>query len=305
LPLHPVDAPGAESHEDEYRPVTTGYFRTLGISLKSGRFFLSSDVAGSTPVAIINEAMARRWWPNTTAIGHYIRVDERLGPQPPDNVRQIVGIVSDTHEKGPGHPAVPTVFVPFSQTPDNITAFFNKAFLTSIIVRTSRPIDLSSKIRGAIQAVNPELPLASFRPFSDVVNQSLARPRFLALLTAAFGSLALLLTAVGMQGLLAYQADLRTREMAIRMAVGASRLEIIGMIVQQGARMVCLAVFVGVGGAFVIKRLLGSLLYNLQSSSLAVIVATGFLLASVATLISLLTAIRAAYIEPVAVLRNE
>ena len=189
--------------------------------------------------------------------------------------------------------------------PDNITAFANNTFLTCILVRTSGRLDPTSHIQNVIHSVSPDLPLASIRPFREVVRQSLAEPRFIALLTAAFSGLALLLTAVGIQGLLNYQVHLRAREIAIRMAVGARRSHIIRMVVQQGLRVVCFAIPIGICGAFLVRKLLGSLLYNLQSGSPATIIATGVLLGAVVTLISLLTAIRAASIDPTAVLRNE
>jgi putative ABC transport system permease protein len=305
LPLHPVEVPASVDHADEYRPVTPGYFNTLHIQLVSGRFFIPSDMAGSTPVAIVNETMARRWWPNTSAIGHYIRVDEKLGPQPPDVPRQIVGVVPDLHERGPGVPPPPTMFVPLSQTPDNITAFFNKVFLTSIVIRTSRRVDLARQVHSAIQSIDPDLPLASLRPFREFLDQSLANNRFIVLLTAAFSAIALLLTVVGIHGLLNYQARLRTREIAVRMAVGANRTHIVRMVVQQGVRRVFFALLAGLIGSFFIKGLLAGLLYNVHFSSVIVILATGLLLGLVAAMISLLTAVRAASIEPMAVLRNE
>jgi ABC-type antimicrobial peptide transport system permease subunit len=197
------------------------------------------------------------------------------------------------------------VFVPVAQTPDNITAFSNKTFLTSIVVRTSGQIDVSNQVRKAVQSVDPTLPLASFRPFTEVIDRSLANQRFMALVTVGFSVFALVLTGIGTHGLLNYQARLRAREIAIRMAVGASRTHILRMVVHQGAKLIFFAVLAGLVGSFITERLMGSLLYNMQSNSFVLILATGFLLGLVATLISLLTAIRAASIEPMAVLRNE
>lgn len=305
LPLHPLEMPAAIAHADEYRPVSPDYFKVLQVPLRSGRLFLPTDIAGSQPVAIINETMARRWWPNTSALGHYVRVDEKLGPQPPDVPREIVGVIADTHEKGPGEAPPAAIFVPLKQVPDNITAFCNKVFLTSIIVRTSHRIDLSAQVRSAIQSVDPTLPLASFQPFSHYLDKSLVAPRFLTFLTLMFGGFALLLTAVGIHGLLNYQVRLRTREIAVRMAIGATRIRIVRMVVQHGTRLIFFAVLLGLACSFLVKSLLSHLLYNMGSSSLIVIFGTGLLLASIATLLNLLSAIRAASIEPMAVLRNE
>jgi putative ABC transport system permease protein len=304
LPLHPVEMPQAVDHADEYRPVTPDYFQTFRIPLRSGRLFLATDAGGSAPVAIVNETLARRWWPDGSAIGHYLRVDEELGPQPADVPRQIVGVVADIHEKGPDIPPPPSMFVPLSQTPDNITAFFNKVFMTSIIIRSGRRID-SDQIRNVIQSVDPDLPLASSHPLIDRVSRSLANRRFITLLTSVFSAFALLLTVVGIHGLLSYQARLRTREIAVRMAVGASRIHIIRMVAQQGVNLLLFALLVGLAGSFLIKRLLTHLLYDVGNNSTVGIVGTGLLLGLIATLLSLITAVRSASIEPMAVLRNE
>jgi putative ABC transport system permease protein len=306
LPIYPSEMPHALDHADEYRPVTPDYFTTLRIPLRSGRFFLTADTAGNAPVAIINEAMVRRWWPGASGIGQRVNVSDEIGPQFEDVPRQIVGVVADIREKGPGLPPHPTIFVPMDQTPNNITAFSNKVFLTSITVRILRNIDLSNQIRSVVLSVDPSLPLASLRPFSQVVANSLADQRFVTLLTAAFSTFALMLTAIGIHGLLGYQVRLRTREIAVRVALGASRTRVARMVVQQVAKLICLALLVGLAGSLLVGSLLGRLLYNVQGSSwLVVIVATGLLLGLVATLSSLLTAVRAASIEPMAVLKDE
>jgi putative ABC transport system permease protein len=305
LTLHPVGTPSSLDHDDEYRPVTSDAFSTFRIPLRSGRFFTADDFIGSTPVAIINETMAHSWWPNTSAIGHYIQVDQENGAQFADVPRQIVGVVADIHEKGPDLPPPTTIYVPINQTPDNITAFANKTFLTSIVVRTSDGIDVSNQISSIVQSVDPTLPLASCRRFDQVIDRSLANQRFVALLTTAFSAFALTLAVVGIHGLLNYQARLRTQEIAIRMAVGASRSHILVMVVRQGAKLIFFAVLAGLASSLIIKSLLGSLLYNVQSNSVVLILATGLMVGLVAMLISLLTALRAATIEPTAVLRNE
>jgi putative ABC transport system permease protein len=306
LPIYPSEMPQAVDHADEYRPVTPDYFKTLRIPLRSGRFFSAADTSGNMPVAIINETMARRWWPGTSAIGHTVRVSDELGPEFADLPRQIVGVVSDTREKGPSLPPSPTIFVPMSQTPDNIIAFTNKVFLTSIAIRTSPGLDLSDQIRGATQSVDPTLPLASLRPFSRVIDKYLANQRFVILLTASFSGFALLLTAIGIHGLLGYQMRLRTREIAVRIAVGANRIRVAGMVVQQVAKLISFAFLVGLAGSLILRSLLGSRLFQVQGVGLLmVIVTTGLLLGLVATLVSLLTAIRAASIEPMAILKDE
>lgn len=306
LPIYPSEMPEALDHADEYRPVTPDYFATLRIPLRAGRFFFPADTSTSTPVAIINETMAHHWWPGKSAIGHSLKVSDELGPQFEDVPRQIVGVVSDIHDRGPGLPPSPTVFVPMGQTPDNITAFSNKVFLASIPIRISRDIDLSNQIAAAVRTADSSLPLASLRPFSQVIDDYLANRRFVILLTTAFSTFALLLTAIGIHGLLSYQMRLRTREIAVRVALGATRTRVVRMVVRQAAKLICFAFLVGIGGALLLKGLLGSLIYNVQGSSLLVVItATGLLLGLVAATVSLLTAMRAASIEPMVVLKDE
>lgn len=305
VPLAPVDVPQAVEHAIEYRPVTTKYFETLQIPLRSGRFFISADTAGSAPVAIINESLARRWWPRGTGIGQLIQIDQELGPQVADRPRQIVGIVADIHEKGSSVAPPPTVFVPLSQTPDTITEFFNRVFLTSLVMRTGRHLDLSGQVRKAVQTVDPNLPVASFIPFSQVVDRSLSNQRFLVFVTVAFGVFALVLSLVGIQGLMAFQARLREKEIAIRLAVGARRIHIVNMVIQQAAKLICTSFLVGLAGSLLIPRLLGSMLYNTGGTAPILIVSAGLVPGFFAALVSILTAIRAASIEPMAVLRNE
>lgn len=304
-PIHPPEWHGPLDPWDQYRPVTTGYFKALRIPLRSGRLFQQEDNAGAPPVAILNEAMARHWWANTSPIGQFIQISKEAGPEISDVPRQIIGVVGDIHEREPGAAARPTIFVPISQTPDSITRYLNQRLLTSIVVRGANGIDLSTQFQKAIHSVDSDLPLASYRPFTHVMNRSLANQRFLALLTSALGIFAFLLTIVGLQGLFSYQARLRTREIAVRVAVGASRTDIVRMVVQQGTKLIFFALLAGIAGSIVIQRLLGSLLYNASRTSLIVIFATGLLLGVVAGLMSLLTASRAAAIEPMAVLRNE
>jgi predicted permease len=305
LPVHPVEKPLTIDHADEYRPVTPNYFRTLRIPLESGRFFNMGDIAGSTQVAIINQTMARRWWPDTSALGHMIKVDEEAGPQFNDVPRQVVGVVADTHERGLAAAPPPSVFVPISQTPDNIMAFSNNAFLSSIVIRSSQNTNLTRNVRQAIQSIDPSLPLASIRTFNQVIDHLLAAQRFMALLTAGFTAFALVLTGVGIHGLMNYQAHLRSREIAIRIAIGASRTNIIRMGVRQGMRLIFFALLFGLGGAFLIKNLLRSLLFGVQNSSVILILTAGLLLGIVATLINLLICVRTASMDLMVVLRNE
>lgn len=305
LPVQPVAMPELGDHADEYRPVTSTYFTTLRIKLLSGRSFLDSDTRTSEPVAIVNETMARHWWPGTSPIGHSIVVGNELGPQFSDAPRRIIGVAADIREKGPDQPPSPTMFVPENQVPDNITAFIDKVFLLSIVVRTSGRVELAPQFRAGLQAIDPGLPVAFLRPFSQVIDNSLAGLRFVTLLTALFGVFCLVLTIIGTYGFLSYEMRLRRREIAVRVAVGASRSQIIRMVALQSTRRISIAIVFGLVFSVLAQNLIHKVFYNARDNSLLLIGCTGALLSAVAISASLVTAIRAVYVDPAAVLRNE
>ena len=305
LPVYPEHSAASIEHAAEYRIVSPDYFRSLHIQLVSGKSFSDNDRAGSAPVVLINETLARRWWPDSSPVGHFIRIGEELGPQFAEGPRQIIGVVASIHESGLGRPPSPTVFVPQAQVPDSITTFVNRLFLTSIIVRSSGRFDQPEKVRAAIVSADSDLPVARMRPLTDVVGASLAQPRFYAFLTGAFGSFALLLRAIGLYGLLSYRLRLRTQEIAMRIAFGARRSQILALVALEGARLVAVGVIVGVAAAFFLVRFLQSMLYNMLDSSSSVLLYASVALAIVATLSSLLSAVRTAAVEPMILLRNE
>jgi putative ABC transport system permease protein len=305
LPIYPTDAPSKIDYGGEYRIVSTEYFQVLHIPLQAGRSFSDADDALSNPVAIVNQTLANRWWPKSSALGGHINVGQELGPQFADKPREVIGIVADIHEVGLDQPALPTVFIPIKQSPDKITASVNRFFLASIVVRTRSNVGVADEIRRAVASADPDLPLASLRPLADVVGLSLSRHRFYASLTSAFGVFALLLTAIGVYGLLSYQTRMRIREIGVRMAVGAKRSEVVLLVLRQGINLIAVGVSTGIVGAFFLRRLLQSMLYNLHDTNLNALASAALLLSAVATLASLLTALRAASIEPMVVLRNE
>jgi len=307
LPMHPTDAPTKVIQAAEYRTITPGYFRVMRVPVVSGRSFSDGDDVHATPVAMINETLARLWWPNQTALGKFVLAGQELGPRLSDAPRLIVGVLSDIRESGLDQPAPPTLFVPAKQVPNNITRFMNQLFLTSIVVRTRSETNMSEAVRRAVASADPDLPLAVVQPLSQTLSKSLARPRFYTLLSAAFAIFALLLTATGVYGLLSYQISHRVREIALRMALGGRRIEVVRMVIMQGVRLIALGVGLGMVAIFVLERLFHSMFYNIpgQSGTLSVLVFAAVLIGVTATLASGITAFRAASIEPMAVLRNE
>lgn len=302
LPLYSVDSPTQIEHVVEYRIVSSDYLGVMKIPLIGGRNFSPSDVPGSEPVAIVNQTLARRWWPDTSPVGRFVNIAREAGPQFSD-LRQVIGVAADIHEAGLEKPAPPTVFVPVTQVPDNITALANQWFLTSIMVRSSDSKSISEEIHSAVSSADPDLPVSSVRPLTQVISESLARQRFYAFLVSSFGGLALLLTAVGLYGLLSYQVGLRTREIAVRMAVGATRAKVVMLTTAQAARLVATGMLLGLIGAFFLRRLIQKVLPGFTSISSGLLLAA-FILGTVAVIVTFALTVRAASIQPMKILRQ-
>jgi predicted permease len=303
LPAFPDNARDMTVFATQYWIISDDYFQVMRIRLVAGTTFSRADSAGAAPVAIVSENLARRWWPQSSALGHFITAGQQLGPQFADTPRQIIGVVADTRTAGAHRPPPPAIFIPAAEAPDSIVAFANKEFLVSIIVRSRGKATLEERVRHASDKADPNLPLVDVHPFAQIARTSLARPRFYASLAGTFGSFALLLTGIGLYGLLRYRIRLRTREIAVRIALGSTPSKVIVMVVQQGLRLVTAGLIIGLIGAYYVRQLFGVTPYN--QTKPAVILCAVLLLAVVAALASFLTAFQAAAIEPTAVLRDQ
>lgn len=304
VPIHPEDTPNSIGSA-EYRSISPDYFSTMRIPLRQGRLFTSTDGSQANQVAIVNEALARKWWPASPAAGHFITLGKELGPEFTDQSRLIVGVVADVHESSLEQQARPTVFVPAAQVSDSITRYANQHFLTSIIIRTADLSSLSQQVRSAVQAVDPDLSVVSFRPLIDLVRSSTRRDRFYALSTAGVAGLALLITAVGLYGLVSYHINVRAREIAVRISFGANRSHGMILIVGQTMRLVAAGLVAGTAAYFFCLRALAKLFYNLRAFTWAGLGSGIALLALVALLASLVAALRISSIEPLVLLRDE
>lgn len=302
LPIYPSEAPGNIDHAVEYRIVNGDYFKALRIPLVAGRSFLSSDDT-SYPVAIVNQTLAQKWWPGKNAIGHFVRAGEEVGL--PDRPRQVIGVIADVHDTGLGQVPPSEVFVLNQQVPDNITAFVNKLFLVSVLVRTKSGENVSNLIHDAILSADPSLAIASLRPMSGVVTESLSKPMFYAWLTSGFAIFSLLLTAIGIYGLLSYQTTLRTPEIGLRLAVGATRFQIVVLILKRGAKPAVIGMIFGLISSVFLARILSSMLYNPHFVFLKLLVGDTLVLGNAALLSILLAAARASAMEPMTILRNQ
>jgi putative ABC transport system permease protein len=267
-----------------------GYFTTMGIPLLGGRDFSDSDAEGSDSVAIINQQMARMFWPDDDPLGQRIRVGD--GPW-----RRIVGIVGDLKYKAMDADTRQEMYWPFYQTGAGNGAF---------VIRTRPdPKETASGLRRAILDVERDQPLYDIRTMEEVLSQSVAGRWLNTLLLGVFGGEALILAVVGLYGVMSYSVAQRTQELGIRTALGATSRDVVKLIVGQGMRLTATGVVIGIGGAFGLTRLMKSLLFDVTPTDPTTIAAIALLLGAVALLACWIPARRATKIDPMIALRYE
>jgi len=272
---------------------TDGYFQTLGIPLIRGRIFDEHDGANTPHVAVISESLARDRWPNQDPIGHTIEFGNMDGDL---RLLTIVGIVGDTHEYGLDAPPRPTVYVNLFQRP--------RAAITLTMLSDADTRMVTSTARGILQDLNPEIP-AKFRTFSQVYSASLGSRKFNVILIGFFGIVALLLATAGVFGVMAYSVSLRTREIGVRVALGAGSGDVLGMILRQGLRTIFIGVAIGIAGALALTRTVESLLFGVTATDPLTFSAVTLLLVGAALLACFIPARRATKVDPMVALRYE
>jgi predicted permease len=281
--------------------VWPGYFETLKIRLLRGRLFTEADRPGSSGVAIVNQAMARRFWPGGDPLGARIVIGPGLGPNFDEPARQIVGIVGDVHEDALAQSPQPAVFVPGAQLSDARIAGRPVAW----VIRTRGPSQsLNATIRNELRAATGE-PVPPLRSMEEIVAHSTARQNFEMLLMSTFGGSALLLAAIGIYGLMAYRVERRTQEIGVRMALGARPQDVRNMVVFQGMRLAFIGVAIGIAAAMGLTRFLAGFLFGVKAMDPLVFIATPILLAAVALLAIWMPAQRATRVDPIRALRCE
>ncbi|HKV64579.1 MAG TPA: ABC transporter permease [Candidatus Acidoferrum sp.] len=277
----------------DFGVATDGYFQVLGIPLLRGRIFDEHDGADSPHVAVISESLARDRWPNQDPIGHTIEFGNMDGDL---RLLTIVGIVGDVHDYGLDVPPRPTVYVNLFQRPrSTITLTMLSDADTSLVTSTAR---------GILQDLNPEIP-ARFRTFSQVYSASLGSRRFNVILIGFFGITALLLATAGVFGVMAYSVSRRTREIGVRVALGASSGDVLGMIVGQGLRTIFIGVAIGIAGSLVLTRTVESLLFGVTATDPLTFGGVTLLLIGAALLACFVPARRATKVDPMVALRYE
>jgi putative ABC transport system permease protein len=278
--------------------ISPDYFRVIQTPLVEGRFFTEADENGKLPVVIIDEATARRyWWPDRDPLGRRLRIRLRFGRNPVNPWSTVVGVVKNIKHDGLDVDGVPHLYVPLNQ-------FLGRSL--SLALRTSLPTSaLEAQIRGAIQSIDPGLPVFNVTSMDKVLDASLASRRFSANLVTGFAVVALLLASIGIYGLLAYMVSQRSREIGIRMALGARGDDILRMFLHKGVALAGVGIVAGLVVSASTASLMASLLYGVRPHDPVVFLIVPLLLFAVAALASYLPARRAMKIDPMVALRHE
>jgi putative ABC transport system permease protein len=289
-----------ENHpKGDWQVATDGGSEALGERLVAGRWFTDADRADTQPVALVNETMARRYWPDGNPIGHRIRMGS--------NVERpwitVVGIVGDLQHNGLGSTVKEKFYRPHSQFSQSTG--FAVRYMTLVVRTPGDPMTLASAVRHEIATMDPSLPVAAIRPMTDVVASAASTPRFTGALLGVFAALALTLAAIGIYGVLAYLVSQRTREIGIRMAIGARPSAVLRLIVGRGLALALGGVALGLVLAAFASRLVGALLYQVQPHDPVTFLTVPVLLTLVALLSSAIPAWRAMTVNPTTALRTE
>ncbi len=278
----------------QHTVVTPGYFRTMGIALLAGRDFNDADITDGPKVTIVDERLARHYWPNESAVGKRIR----FGP-PEDNEpwHTIVGVVRSVRHQRMQEDTRESVYLPHMQIPIN--------GLTVVARTTSDPLDVTPAIRNEVKQLDRDQPISEIATMEDVVAESIWQPRLYATLFAVFAGGALILALIGIYGVMAFLVQTRTHEIGVRMALGATARDVFKLIVGRGMKLTVVGVVIGIGGAIALTRLMHSLLFNTSATDPFIFIAISVLLSVAAFLACYIPARRAARVDPLIALRYE
>jgi predicted permease len=297
---------GASHGGGRYMITTAGYLDVFKIPLLRGRTFTEQDGVGSPPAVIINQAMAKRFWPQGDPLADQLIIGRSLGPDFNDSPRQIIGIVGDLRDNGLNNDPGPTMYVPHAQITDNMNAGVASLSPMAWVVRTRvDPHSLSTAIQKELSDVSGGLALAPIRTMDEIVSRSTANTDFNTLVLTIFACTALLLAAIGIYGLMAYSVEQRTQEIGIRLALGAQYATVRRMVVFQGMRLALVGVIIGLASAFGLTRLIESLLYGVRARDPLVFIGVPVLLSVVALVAVWVPARRATHVSPIDALRCE
>ena len=286
--------PGQDAN---FRQVSPGYMETIGIKLREGRYLTDRDDSQAQPVAIINATMARQFWQGENALGRRFKNDG-------DESQRwftVVGIVGDVKEMGLEAPAKPEMFFPYQQMGGTLWNIPR-----DLIVRTTGdPLSITPALRQAIWSVDSSQPISNIRTMDEILAEEVAQRRVGMTMLVAFATLALLLASLGIYGVISYSVTQRTQEIGIRMALGASRGDVLRLVMTDGLRLAATGVAIGLGAAFAMTRLMAGLLYGVSASDPRTLAVVTVLLTAVALLACYVPARRATKVDPMIALRYE
>jgi putative ABC transport system permease protein len=292
----PPLAPGSQPFIATKAVVGGDYFRAIGIPLLRGRYFDAHDSEAAPHVVIVSQSLARHYWPLDEALG------KRLEPGfSNDAWCTVVGVVGDTKQWSLGEPSSPAMYLPYAQAPRT----FMMQNITLVLRAGSGPLALVSAARRAVQAVDPDLPVFDIATMDQLVYRSASAPRFNTALLGVFATLALVLAAVGIYGVMSYAVAQRTHEIGVRVALGAEASDILRQVVRQGMLPAVIGIATGIAGAWGMTRFLSSLLFGVRPTDPMTFAMVPVLLAAVGVLACLLPARRATKVDPVVALRYE
>ncbi len=291
--------PNAPDHaySIDYREITPGFFRAMGIPLRQGRVLSDSDSETSSKVAIVNEALARELFSGRNPLGERILLE--------NDSCEIVGVVGDV-KSNLDEPAPPTTFVPAAQASYSTSKLFEGWFPRSVVIRSSvDPLSLSRSVRDAIAAVDPVVPTGSMRSMDQVLSRSLALRSFMMFLLSLFAALALILASVGIYGVISYAVSQRTREIGVRMALGAHPADVLRLILGEGLKLVLVGVVLGILAALAMTRFLTTMIYGVSATDPLIFGSVITVLIAVSLAACYVPARRAMRVDPIIALRYE
>jgi putative ABC transport system permease protein len=308
LPFQIVGRPvERRSPSSRWMSISPCYLNLFRIPILRGRDFTENDKEGAPGVALINQALAHEYWPNENPVGRYVLIGKSMGPEfETEPVRQIVGVVGDTHNTGLGHAPDPVMIVPLAQVPDPYAAAYNDFQPLLWMVRTrSDPHQIVPAVTEQLRLASQGFTVAHVQTMEEVMERSTAHENFNMLLLGIFGAVALVLAATGIYGLMAYSVAQRTQEIGIRMALGADRSTIRNLVVWQGMRLALIGAAAGLAVAFGLTRLIASFLFGVKPWDPVAFISVPLILTAVALVAVWLPATRASRVDPMQSLRAE
>jgi putative ABC transport system permease protein len=290
--------PAGQVPDANYIVAGPDYFRTLQIPLLSGRNFNEHDTETSERVVIVNEQLARTYWPGQNPLGRQLRMGS-----PSDNRPwlSVVGVAGNVLSQGPDEGFHSEVYVPYQQFPWVVSP-------ENLMVRTAanvQPASIAHAVVDAVHRVDQNQPVVDLKTMEQVARELMAQQRMMLALLGAFAGLALILSGLGIYSVLSYSVSQRTREIGVRVALGAERRDVLGLVVRQGFRLTLGGVVIGLLGAFGLTRFLSSLLYDVKPNDSLTLIVVSIILTGVALLACYIPARRATKVDPMVALRHE